>query len=180
MFPKQLEPHKYKIGLALLALFCLMALTRLVFPIGSVLWESWSEEMEKASILKEASGATGKLKELSAGNKALAAELRSTKAFVPREKRLSEILRLMEEASHASGLSITNIQTQNEIPGKNYDEIPFTLSIAGTFHQAGMFINRLETSSLVVKCREVSLKTSRNKTGDLEGGLQISLFVLNL
>ncbi|MEW6455854.1 MAG: type 4a pilus biogenesis protein PilO [Acidobacteriota bacterium] len=70
-------------------------------------------------------------------------ELKQLKETLPEKKEISDILRNIQDLATISNLSITRFSPKGEISKGMYLEWPISISLIGSYHNFGYFLNNL-------------------------------------
>ena len=91
-----------------------------------------------------------KLKDLMAENKQLEAKLATLSSIVPEEKKADDYIRLVQDTASQSGVNLRRFTARGEIKRELYVEVPFDLSLDGTYFTVLDYFGRLSRAGRVV------------------------------
>jgi type IV pilus assembly protein PilO len=80
------------------------------------------------------------------------------KAVLPEEKDVAEILRRVQGLATESNLSIQRFTPQPPKQQQLYAELPYKLQAEGTYHDLGLFFDRISKFHRIINVSEVSIK----------------------
>lgn len=95
----------------------------------------------------------------------LQAKLDMLKAVLPLEKETDQIFRSVQQLAMTSGLQVTRVAPRSTIDHEVYTEYPIDLEVAGTYHNIGLFLDRIRMLPRIVNIGNLRLQ-SRASTGD--------------
>src|SRR5437868_6731608 len=73
----------------------------------------------------------------------LQAKLDMLKTILPQEKETDQIFRAVQNLAMTSGLQVSSVSPRNTIDRDVYTEYPIDLNVSGTYHNVGMFLDRI-------------------------------------
>lgn len=93
-------------------------------------------------------------------------KLAEVAARLPEEKEIPMLLKTISFIGKGSGLDIEAFQPKGEANKEFYAEVPFEISLTGSYHQIGMFFYQVGRLPRVVSIRDFSLSpASENPLG---------------
>jgi type IV pilus assembly protein PilO len=84
--------------------------------------------------------------------------LEGLKAVLPEEKDVAEILRRVQGLATQSNLSIQRFTPQPQKQQPLYAELPYKLQAEGTYHDLGLFFDRISKFHRIINVSEISIK----------------------
>ena len=84
--------------------------------------------------------------------------LEGLRAVLPEEKDVAEILRRVQGLATQSNLSIQRFTPQPQKQQQLYAELPFKLQAEGTYHDLGLFFDRISKFHRIINVSDVSIK----------------------
>ena len=96
---------------------------------------------------------------------ALEMKLEMLKAILPLDKETDQIFRTVEAQARLSGLKVNRVAPRNTIDHDVYVEYPIDLEVLGTYHNIGMFLDRIRQLPRIVNINALKLQ-SRAAEGD--------------
>jgi type IV pilus assembly protein PilO len=98
----------------------------------------------------------------------LQARLDNLKAVLPEQKDVADLLRRIQTLATQSNLTIKGFKPMGTSTKQLHAEWPIALQLDGTYHNLGMFFDRISKFSRIINVSNIAIKT---KTG---GGSTIS------
>lgn len=111
-----------------------------------------------------------KLDELKAEVRSLNEKLKFLTEQLPPETEVSGLLRQVQRLVNQSGLSLKvwRPDRRRTHPSGLYEEIPISLTLAGSYHNFGMFFDRVSKMTRIVNILNISMgSASRKKDGTM-------------
>ena len=90
--------------------------------------------------------------------------LENLKQVLPEEKDVADILRRIQGLATQSNLSIQRFTPQPPVQQTLYAEIPYRLQAEGTYHDLGLFFDRISKFPRIISVSEISIK-AKNAAG---------------
>ncbi len=91
--------------------------------------------------------------------------LEGLKAVLPEEKDVAEILRRVQGLATQSNLSIQRFTPQPPKQQPLYAELPYKLQAEGTYHDLGLFFDRISKFHRIINVSEISIKAKPQSSG---------------
>jgi type IV pilus assembly protein PilO len=88
--------------------------------------------------------------------------LESLKAVLPEQKDVADILRRVQGLATQSNLTIRQFTPQAPKQEALYAALPFKLRAEGTYHDLGMFFDRIGKFHRIINVSEISIKAKTN------------------
>jgi type IV pilus assembly protein PilO len=92
--------------------------------------------------------------------------LDSLRAVLPEEKDVADILRRVQGLATQSNLTIQRFTPQPPRQQNMYAELPFRLTTEGTYHNLGMFFDRVSKFPRIINIGEISVKARPNQSAN--------------
>jgi len=99
-----------------------------------------------------------KLPEFRADVQSLTARLEGLKAVLPEEKEVADLLRRMQTLAVQSNLVIKGLKPGATVPKTLYAEIPYALEVEGTYHNLGLFFDRVSKFPRIINISAIDIK----------------------
>ena len=115
-------------------------------------------EALRADITKGMMTAT-KLSEFKAQVSDLEARLESLKVVLPEQKDVADLLRRIQTLATQSSLTIRGFKPAPTVTKKLHAEWPITLQLDGTYHNLGMFFDRVSKFSRIINVNNMTIRT---------------------
>jgi len=93
--------------------------------------------------------------------------LKELEAIIPVKKEIDVILRKIQELAYDSRLNILRFSPQGEIFKEFYSEWPIPIEISGSYHNLGIFFDRLRTFARLFTIDKFAIRALPNQTDDL-------------
>jgi type IV pilus assembly protein PilO len=90
--------------------------------------------------------------------KALEGRLEALKAVLPEEKDVGDLIYRMQQLAVQSNLRIRSIKPKVAVPRQMYVELPSEVEFDGTYHNFGIFLDRLSKLSRIINVSDISIK----------------------
>jgi len=115
-------------------------------------------EALRADITKGMMTAT-KLSEFKAQVSDLEARLESLKVVLPEQKDVADLLRRIQTLATQSSLTIRGFKPAPTVTKQLHAEWPITLQLDGTYHNLGMFFDRVSKFSRIINVNNMTIRT---------------------
>jgi type IV pilus assembly protein PilO len=106
-----------------------------------------------------------KLQEFQREVQLLEAQLETLKRILPADKETPDLMRRLQSLASQSRLNIKNLTPTAEVTKDFYKEVPFTIDVEGTYHDLGMFFDRVSRLARLVNMTNVKVKAQSKQTG---------------
>jgi type IV pilus assembly protein PilO len=106
-----------------------------------------------------------KLQEFQRKVQLLEATLETLKRILPADKETPDLMRRVQSLASQSRLSIKGFTPAAEVMKDFYKEVPITLDVEGTYHDLGLFFDRISRLARLVNMTNVKVKAHSNQTG---------------
>jgi Tfp pilus assembly protein PilO len=126
------------------------------------------EKLEKeVQVLKEKKK---ELDKIEAELVVLNATLRDLEQIIPQQKEIAEILRRIQQLAYDSRLNVLKFQPRGEIKKDFYAEWPINIEISGTYHNLGIFFDKLSKFARLFNVNNFAITALNNQTDVLTIG----------
>jgi type IV pilus assembly protein PilO len=88
----------------------------------------------------------------------LEARLESLRAVLPEQKDVGDLLRRIQTLAVQSNLSVRGFKPQPTVTKQLHAEWPITLKLEGTYHNLGIFFDRVSKFSRIINISNVDIK----------------------
>lgn len=99
--------------------------------------------------------------------KKLEEDLRQALTQLPREKEISNLLRDIYNLGKKSGITFKSFTPQAEANRQLYSEVPIKLSISGSYHEIGVFFDRVSKLSRIVNIADLNITIGKSDESDV-------------
>jgi type IV pilus assembly protein PilO len=90
--------------------------------------------------------------------KALEGRLDALRAVLPEEKDVGDLIYRMQQLAVQSNLKIKSFKPGTAVPRPMYMELPSQVEFDGTYHNFGIFLDRLSKLSRIINVGDISIK----------------------
>jgi len=94
----------------------------------------------------------------------MTAQLKGLEAIIPQRKEQAEILRQIQQLAYDARLDVTNFAQQKEINREFYAEWPINIQVTGTYHNLGVYFDRLSQYPRLFSVDRFSIKALSRQT----------------
>jgi type IV pilus assembly protein PilO len=121
------------------------------------------EQLQRDIRILEATA--NKLQEFQREVQLLEAQLETLKRILPADKETPDLLRRVQSLAAQSRLNIKQFTPTAEVTKDFYKEVPYTLDVEGTYHDLGLFFDKISRLARLVNMTNVKVKAQTNQTG---------------
>ncbi len=100
----------------------------------------------------------------------LNATLKDLEQIIPQQREIAEILRRIQQLAYDSRLNVLKFQPRGEIKKDYYAEWPINIEISGTYHNLGIFFDKLSKFSRLFNVNNFTITALNNQTDTLTIG----------
>ena len=133
--------------------------------------DAWKEETTKKAkreaLQKEIRAlevTANKLQEFQREVQLLEAKLDTLKRILPPEKETPDVMRRVQALAAQSFLSVRKFTPAVVVQKEFYQEVPITMGLTGSYHNLGLFFDRVSRLSRLVNVRNLKVKSSTKQT----------------
>lgn len=119
--------------------------------------EAWTTLDQTQKKLAEMQQRALDLPRLRAERELLNREVAELEKLLPLEKEIPQLLRSMTKTAQQYQLKITQITPQAVVPQANYNELPFLISVQGTYHSLGLFLADMGQGGRLMSSRNLTI-----------------------
>lgn len=94
----------------------------------------------------------------------LEAQLEAAMLELPNDKAIDELLRQLNDLGVKSGLTITLVEPQTEIPQDFFARIPVKMKVAGSFHEVAMFFDAVGKLKRIVNVGDLKFGSPKKQS----------------
>ena len=91
--------------------------------------------------------------------------LKAASLLLPKQKEIPSLLTNISEQGTNSGLEFTSFTPKNERKQKFYAVIPVAISVKGSYHKIGSFLDKISKLNRIVSVNNIKLKKSGRSEG---------------
>jgi len=127
----------------------------LLTPLNAKYKASLSKLQSVESKLADTKRKALELPKLQLGMQYLEMEVADLEKLLPKEKELPGLIRIVTKTASKYQLKITNITPGPIIAQPNYNEIPFQMTIQGSYHSLAYFLNEIGQESRILSVKNL-------------------------
>jgi len=90
--------------------------------------------------------------------------LKDLEAIIPKKREISTILRRIQQLANDSRLNVISFAPQGEVQKEFYSEWPIPIEITGSYHNLGLFFDRLSRFSRIFNVEDFSIEALDRQT----------------
>jgi type IV pilus assembly protein PilO len=166
---KDLTKLKWYFQVLIVAVVCASLLGGLWYGVlASIQADIQTESMKLDELQKTIAKSLIQQKELAqikAEALKLQAQLEMLKMILPQEKETDQLLRTVQQQAMMSGLEVRRVSPRPTIDHEVYTEWPIDLEVLGTYHNVGLFLDRIRQLPRIVNITGLNLQ-GRASEGD--------------
>lgn len=151
------QQHKYAIWAG-----CVIGLAALfVFPVylpkNKEISKLDKENIYLQSEIEKVEAIANKLGEHKAERAAVELQLKAAAMLLPKQQEIPSLLTNISEQGTSSGLEFISFQPKPESKQEFYAIIPVSISVLGTYHKIGLFLDKLSKLNRIVSVNNITL-----------------------
>lgn len=140
---------------------CFVALVFIYYSyLLSPINKKYSDELQRLSDteakLAEMKKRALELPKLQAEMTVLQQEVEDLGKMLPKDKEIPKLLKTVTKISQRYHLKVTNITPMPVVAQANYNEIPFQLTVTGTYHGLARFLSELGQESRILNSKSLN------------------------
>src|SRR5262245_26772868 len=105
-----------------------------------------------------------KLQEFQREVQLLEAKLDTLKRILPPEKETPDVMRRVQALAAQSFLSVTKFTPAAVVQKEFYQEVPINMELTGSYHNLGLFFDRVSRLSRLVNVKNLKVKNAQKQT----------------
>jgi len=94
----------------------------------------------------------------------LEAQLEAAMQELPNDKAIDELLRQLNDLGVKSGLTITLVEPQTEVPQDFFARIPVKMKVAGSYHEVAMFFDAVGKLKRIVNVGDLKFGSPKKQS----------------
>lgn len=94
----------------------------------------------------------------------LEAQLEAAMLELPNDKAIDELLRQLNDLGVKSGLTITLVEPQTEVPQDFFARIPVKMKVAGSYHEVAMFFDAVGKLKRIVNVGDLKFGSPKKQS----------------
>jgi len=140
-------------------------------------------EVLSADLMK-AKQTASRLPQVRAEYEALSAQWDEAKGMLPTQQEMAEVLSQVTVAGQRSGVDFLLFEPKPAAPREIYFEHPIDVTVAGGYHQVGMFLSRVSNLPRIINVNSVDLKNVTDPDDPegneiVEASMSLAAYTLN-
>ncbi|MEN8223270.1 MAG: type 4a pilus biogenesis protein PilO [Acidobacteriota bacterium] len=135
-------------------------------PVSKTIDKIESDIEEVESKIRIAERQEGKLKQLKEEIANYEATLEELKLILPEESEVSQIIKKIQSIISSARLKIGKFAEQKKSTKKVYIEVPYSISLEGTYHNLGVFFDQLSRLQKIFTVNNLSITPIKRKVSD--------------
>jgi type IV pilus assembly protein PilO len=141
----------------------------LFLPIQDEIARLKAEDDKTTREVHESEAITRELATFRAQVKTLTEELNQALAQLPNEKEIPEMLKNVSTLGKESSLEFTLFKPRPEDPRQFYARVPIELTILGTYHNTGVFFDRVSKLPRIINVVDFNMIRAKDVKGRSDG-----------
>jgi type IV pilus assembly protein PilO len=117
------------------------------------------ENLFLQSEIQKVEAIAGKLNEHKSERAAVELQLKAAAMLLPKQQEIPSLLTNISEQGTNSGLDIITFQPKGETRQEFYAVIPVAISVYGTYHRIGSFLDKLSKLNRIVSVNNITLSS---------------------
>ena len=135
-------------------------------PNSKVITRIENETEELESKIRIAERQEGKLKQLKEEIANYESTLEELKLILPEESEVSEIIKKIQSIISSARLKIGKFAEQKKSTKQVYVEVPYSISLDGTYHNLGIFFDQLSRLQKIFTVDNLNVSPIKSKVSD--------------
>jgi type IV pilus assembly protein PilO len=128
----------------------------LLSPLNAKYKEKLNKLQTVESKLADTKRKAMELPKLQISMKNLENEVADLEQLLPREKEVPGLIRIVTKTAQKYQLKISNITPGGSAAQANYNEIPFQMTITGTYHSLAYFLNEIGQEARILSVKNIN------------------------
>ncbi|MBU0673060.1 MAG: type 4a pilus biogenesis protein PilO [Proteobacteria bacterium] len=151
--------RQYKLGLLLATLIVptVLVFFFLLRPMGEEIDKLAKDNQYLKGEIQKVEALAGKLDEHKAEKAEVELRLKAASLLLPRQKEIPRLLTSISEQGTSSGLDFVSFYPRGEQPSQFYSIIPVSITVLGSYHKIGTFLDRISKLNRIVTVNSLSL-----------------------
>ena len=137
----------------------------LIAPLNARYKENLSKLDQIESKLADTKKKALELPKLQADMKNLEMEVADLEKMLPKDKDVPSLIRIITKTAQKYQLSVSNITPGALVSQPNYNEIPFQMTMQGTYHSVAYFLDDIGQESRILSVKNINF-VSNNPSKD--------------
>lgn len=151
------QQHKYVIWAGCVLVPVVIFFFLFYSPTSQQIAKLQKENLYLQSEIQKVEAIAGKLNEHKAERAAVELQLKAAAMLLPKQQEIPSLLTNISEQGTSSGLEFISFQPKNESHQEFYAIIPVAISVYGTYHRIGSFLDKLSKLNRIVSVNNITL-----------------------
>jgi len=88
-------------------------------------------------------------------------------ALLPQQQEIPSLLTSISDIGQNSGLDFLSFIPKNEMRKEFYADIPVDIKVSGTYHNVGVFLDKISDSSRIVTVSDINMGGPKLQAGEM-------------
>jgi len=151
------QQHKYLIWAGFVVVPSVIFLFLFFMPTSKEIEKLRKENAYLQNEIQKVEAIAGKLNEHKAERAAVELQLKAAAMLLPKQQEIPSLLTNISEQGTNSGLEFISFQPKGESNKEFYAVIPVAISVFGTYHRIGLFLDKLSKLNRIVSVNNITL-----------------------
>jgi type IV pilus assembly protein PilO len=137
------------------------------FWLSDALKEEAKKKAQREALQKEIRAlevTANKLQEFQREVQLLEAKLDTLKRILPPERETPDLMRRVQALAAQSFLNVKRFTPTAPVQKEFYQEVPINMDLSGTYHNLGLFLDRVSRLSRLVNVKNLKVKTAQKQS----------------
>ena len=161
LLDNKLAPLKHQHKLAIWAVSLLVPLVLFAFlvysPNSKEITKLKKNNQYLQGKIQKVEALAGKLDQHKAERAAVELQLKAASLLLPKQKEIPSLLTNISEQGSNSGLEFISFKPNNERTEQFYAVIPVSITVSGSYHKIGSFLDKISKLNRIVSVNNISL-----------------------
>jgi type IV pilus assembly protein PilO len=151
----------------------------LVFsPLGKAIDQDRGIVADLNKKLDLARARAGQLSKIQAEMAGLQVDVAQLEKQLPKDRELPSLIRVLTHRAEAFGVGLSTFAPQKPVSKGLYDEIPYNVTMTGSFHSLGRFLTAMGKGERLFAARNLALVSAVSKT-DLSKTVNVTFILVS-
>jgi type IV pilus assembly protein PilO len=135
------------------------------------------EHAKKEGEIRKGRAAEARLPELEAEIAAKKRELADLEQILPSDRETGDLLRYVKSLGDQSNLNLKSFAPGGLKPAEFYKEFPIEMQVAGTYHDLGLFLDKVAKYSRIINVDNLRMNGQKKPGQTIQASLTATTFV---
>ena len=155
-----------------------MLIINLNFTQGREMYSRFRQILKDRRAIRDATNWDHRKRSVLEQKKRLQEQYRNLYVSLPEVDQMSLVLDLIQHLADSAGVQLDQIRPANPLRAINHDELPFEVELSGTYPDICHFIHQIETSSYLMKIKDLTVTKLDSEQPFLHTELGFQVIVL--